>query len=47
MKQALAEGTAGDGRGFVLMPSSAPYGRQLAPLTLRNYEKMVELAEAF
>ena len=44
---ALREGTAGEGRGMVLMPSAAPYGRHLAPLTIRNYEKMVELTEKF
>lgn len=47
VRRALREGTQGTGRGFVLMPSSCPYGRVLADLTLRNYEKMVELAENF
>jgi len=47
IKRALAEGTAGAGRGFVLMPSSCPYGRVLSSLAMRNYEKMVELTEAF
>ena len=28
VKRALDEGTAGAGRGFVLMPSAAPYGRE-------------------
>ena len=37
---ALAEGPGG--RGFVLMPSSCPYGRVLSARTLRNYEVMVE-----
>lgn len=41
---ALAEGTAGEGRGFVLMPSACPYGRLVTPLTLRNYETMIRLA---
>ena len=45
VRTALKEGTAGPGRGFVLMPSACPYGRVLAPLTLRNYEKTVELVE--
>jgi len=44
VRQALAEGTAGAGRGFVLMPSACPYGRSLSPLALRNYEEMVRLA---
>lgn len=47
VKRALDEGTAPGGRGFVLMPTACPYGRRLKPLTMRNYEKMVELAEAF
>jgi uroporphyrinogen-III decarboxylase len=45
--RALKEGTEGEGRGFVLMPSSCPYGRVLTPLALANYEKMVELIERF
>ena len=44
---ALAEGTAGAGRGFVLMPSAAPYGRTISSTTMRNYETMVRLAEAW
>ncbi|MBD3239049.1 MAG: hypothetical protein GF331_00580, partial [Chitinivibrionales bacterium] len=46
VKQALDEGTAGEGRGFVLMPSSCPYGRELSSLALANYQKIVELTEA-
>jgi len=45
--EALAEGTCGQGRGFVLMPSSAPNGRHITPGTLKNYETMVQLAETF
>jgi hypothetical protein len=45
--QALDEGTCGEGRGFVLMPSACPYGRQLSPLALANYECMVEAVEDF
>ncbi len=43
---ALDEGTRGTGRGFVLMPSACPYGRELPDRALRNYEAMVEMAEA-
>ncbi|NOY74702.1 MAG: hypothetical protein GXP32_02795 [Kiritimatiellaeota bacterium] len=43
VRQAIDEGTAGDGRGFVLMPSACPYGRKLSPLAVANYEKMIEL----
>jgi Uroporphyrinogen decarboxylase (URO-D) len=45
VKRSLDEGVSADGRGFVLMPSSSPYGRELGKLTLRNYETMVELTE--
>jgi hypothetical protein len=45
VKRALAEGTAGEGRGFVLQPSASPYGRELSPVTMRNYETMVQMAE--
>ena len=39
--QALREGTAGPGRGFVLMPSASPYGRTITPTGLANYQTMV------
>jgi len=39
---ALREGVGG--KGFVLMPSSAPYGRTITPACLRNYERMIEMA---
>jgi uroporphyrinogen-III decarboxylase len=45
VKQSIADGTSGEGRGFVLMPSSAPYGRNISDLTLRNYQIMVEEVE--
>jgi len=47
VEQALEEGTAGTGRGFVLMPSACPYGRKLPELTMKNYEKIIELVEGF
>ncbi len=47
VRQALEEGTAGKGRGFVLQPSACPYGREITPRILRNYEIMVELAGGF
>ena len=43
--RAIREGTSGHGRGFVLMPSSCPYGRVLSKRALANYEKMVEMIE--
>jgi len=42
--RALKQGTAGQGRGFVLMPSSCPYGRTISKDVLANYETMVRLA---
>lgn len=45
VKRSIAEGTSGEGRGFVLMPSACPYGRELSSLTLRNYETMIEIVE--
>lgn len=43
---ALREGTAGEGRGFVLMPSACPYGRELPDLALQNYRAMVALTHS-
>lgn len=45
--RAINEGTYGRGRGFVLMPSSCPYGRKLNRQTLANYEKMIEIVKSF
>lgn len=45
--QTLRDGTAGEGRGFVLLPSAAPYGRTITAKTLANYETMVRLAKTF
>jgi uroporphyrinogen-III decarboxylase len=44
VREALTEGTAGEGRGFVLMPSACPYGRDIPARVLANYETMVRLA---
>ena len=46
VKQAIEEGTFGEGRGFVLMPSACPYGRVLSSLALRNYEKIIGIVES-
>ena len=45
VRRALADGTHGDGRGFVLMPSACPYGRKLSKRTLQNYETIVRVIE--
>jgi hypothetical protein len=47
VEKTLADGTRGQGRGFVLMPSSAPNGRRISSRILKNYETMVHLAETF
>jgi uroporphyrinogen-III decarboxylase len=37
----LQDGTSGSGRGFVLMPTAAPYGRKITDQTLRNYRTLI------
>jgi len=44
VEKTLRDGTGGQGKGFVLMPSSSPYGRTITPTTMANYETMVRLA---
>jgi uroporphyrinogen-III decarboxylase len=44
VEKALIDGTRGQGKGFVLMPSSAPTGRKITPKMMANYETMVRLA---
>ena len=44
--QSIEDGTSGEGRGFVLMPSAAPYGRNITSKTMANYETMVRLVGA-
>ncbi len=39
---AVRDGTQGEGRGFVLMPSSCPYGRDISVTTMMNYEALVD-----
>jgi len=41
VRRAVTDGTAGTGRGFVLMPSACPYGRNISADVLANYEAMV------
>ena len=45
IKRAISEGTSGKGRGFVLMPSSSPYGRKLSVTAMKNYEAMIDEIE--
>ena len=45
VRRAIDEGTSGTGRGFVLMPSACPYGRELSRQALNNYERMIDIIE--
>jgi uroporphyrinogen-III decarboxylase len=45
VRKAVADGTSGEGRGFVLTPTSAPYGRTISEQTFRNYQIMIEEVE--
>lgn len=45
VKRSLNDGTSGEGRGFVLMPTASPYGREISARTLKNYEIMIEETE--
>jgi hypothetical protein len=47
VEKALTDGTSGEGKGFVLMPTSAPYGRNITSRVMKNYETMVRLATRF
>jgi uroporphyrinogen-III decarboxylase len=47
VRQAIADGTSGEGRGFVLMPSASPYGRNISDQIIRNYQIMIEEVERF
>ena len=41
VQRTLQQGTAGEGRGFVLMPSSSPFGRKISARTIQNYQTLV------
>ena len=43
VEKTLKDGTIGEGRGFVLMPSSAPNGRKITPVMMANYQTMIRL----
>ncbi len=47
VEKSLKDGTSGDGRGFVLMPSAAPYGRIITDTTMKNYETMIRLTHSW
>jgi hypothetical protein len=44
IEKTLKDGTNGQGKGFVLMPSSAPINRKITPRLMANYQTMVRLA---
>ncbi|MEI8140937.1 MAG: uroporphyrinogen decarboxylase family protein, partial [bacterium] len=44
VKRALNEGCAGEGRGFVLMPSASPYGREISALCLSGLSHFFSLS---
>ena len=43
VEKTLEDGTNGKGKGFVLMPSSAPNGRKITPRMMANYQTMIRL----
>jgi len=43
--KSLEDGTAGEGRGFVLLPTACPIGREVTERALTNYRTMVRLAK--
>ena len=45
IKIAISEGTSGEGKGFVLMPSACPYGHKLSITAMKNYETMINEIE--
>ena len=47
VEKSLNDGTQGAGKGFVLMPSSAPISRKITPRIMANYRTMVRLATHF
>jgi len=47
VEKALREGTSGEGKGFVLMPSSAPTGREITHRMMTNYQTMIRLTNRF
>jgi hypothetical protein len=47
VQKSLEQGTSSNGRGFVLMPSASPYGREISDNVLQNYKLMVELIKNY
>ncbi len=47
VQKSLHDGTEGEGKGFVLMPTSAPIDRKITPRIMQNYQALVRLATHF
>ena len=47
VEKTLKDGTSGEGKGFVLMPSSAPTGREITLRMMTNYQTMIRLATSW
>ncbi|HBG27663.1 MAG: hypothetical protein A2Y10_10325 [Planctomycetes bacterium GWF2_41_51] len=47
VRNTIQDGLSGEGRGFVLMPTSSPYGREITPTTLQNYQILVKAVFEF
>ena len=47
VRKCLEDGTNSQGKGFVLMPTASPIGREITSGTMANYETMVRLATNF
>lgn len=45
VRQTILDGTRGQGRGFVLMPTACPIGRKISARTMQNYETIVRVVE--
>jgi Uroporphyrinogen decarboxylase (URO-D) len=46
VKKSLRDGTQGEGKGFVLMPSSAPISRKITPRIIQNYQTMIRMCRS-
>jgi len=46
-KAKISNGASGEGKGFVLMPSSAPNGREITARMMANYQTMIRLTTSF
>jgi uroporphyrinogen-III decarboxylase len=44
VRRTVEQGRAAGGRGFVLMPTAAPCGREVSARTLENYRVLVDTA---